>query len=289
MSIVSTVDEVLSRARSQVGLAIRYRLGGGAARAGRHTSADAKGTCDCSAFACWALGIDKQGSYPFLVSPGQPVEPGNQWYGTDNIWNDSVHIAVGLFSRIDAPAPGCLILYPRQRLSGKKSTPGHVGVVTSVGANGALSVLHCSSGNFKRSGDAIQETDDTVFRGKAGLVFSWCAAIALPAARFGPGAPGVSILHPVLVCVVATGPDGKAIEQVAKAVAADNPFGRRVDASGAADYPSPQEIAAWTAGVVAPGAVVLTPSGALFKVLTISQAKSAMVIDKAFADAAAGV
>lgn len=287
MAIVSTVEEVLARARSQKGLGIRYRLGGGTARAGRHTCADARGACDCSAFACWALGIDKQGSYPFLVSPGQPVEPGNQWYGTDNIWNDSVHIALGLFSRIHDPAPGCLILYPRQRLSGKKSTPGHVGVVTRVDAGGTLSVLHCSSGNSKKSGDAIQETDDAVFRGKAGLIYSWCAEIAVPAVPTGPRAPGVSMVHPVLFCVVAGGPDGDAIRQVAEPVAADNPFGRRVVVPGDAGYPAPQDVATWTAGVAEPGAVVLTPGGAFFKVLTVKQAKSEMVVDKAFADAAA--
>ena len=124
MGIVSTVDEVLTRARSQIGLGIRYKLGGGAIRASRHTCADGAGACDCSAFACWALGIDKQGSYPFLVPAGQPVEPGNQWYGTDNIWNDSVHIALGVFSKIEEPVPGCLVLFPAQRASRTKATPG---------------------------------------------------------------------------------------------------------------------------------------------------------------------
>jgi hypothetical protein len=287
MAIASNVDEVLARARSQAGLGIRYKLGGGSARASRHTCADTGGTCDCSAFACWALGVDKQGSYPFLVPAGQPVEPGNQWYGTDNMWNDSVHVALGLFSKIDRPIPGCLILYPAQRLSGKKSTPGHVGIVTKVGAEGAVVVLHCSSGNFRQTGDAIQETDDSAFRGKAGLIFAWYAGVAVPVTRVGPEEMAFSIVRPVVVCVVANGSDGAVITQVARTVAAENPFGRRVVAPGDAGYPSASDIAAWIQGVLAPGAVVLTPGGVPFKVLTVTQARSEMVIDKAFADAAA--
>ena len=82
-------------------------------------------------------------------------------------------------------------------------------------------------------------------------------------------------------------PDGKAITEVARRVALDNPFGRRVVSPGDAGYPAADVIASWTAGVPSPGAVVLHPSGTPFKVLTIVQARSEMVLDKAFADAAA--
>src|SRR5262245_61675576 len=148
----SSLDELLQRAESQKGLGIEYRLGGGAARAARRTCADAANTCDCSAFVCWALGIDKQGSYPYLVPPGKPVEPGNQWYGTDNIWNDAVHLEVGLFQQIADPLAGCIIVFPGRRRSDGKITPGHIGLVVRAGPAGVEAVLHCSSSNFKATG-----------------------------------------------------------------------------------------------------------------------------------------
>src|SRR5262245_55992642 len=126
-SPVSTVDELLERAESQKGLGIEYRLGGGAVRAARSTCADGAHACDCSAFVCWALGIDKQGSYPYLVPPGRPVEPGNQWYGTANIWHDAVHLEVGLFQQIADPLAGCIIVFPSRRRPDAKATPSHSG------------------------------------------------------------------------------------------------------------------------------------------------------------------
>jgi hypothetical protein len=290
MSDARTVDELLKRARSQKGLGIKYKLGGGTIKAGGHTCADANNACDCSAFVCWALGIDKQGSYPYLVSPGQPSVQGDQWYGTDNIWNDTVHLAMGLFQKISGPAPGSLILFPTQRVSGGKSTSGHVGIVTKISPTAALTVLHCSSGHFKATKDSMQETDDTVFRGKSGLVYAWCSRIAVApvsAARAsGPDAvPSLTLSKPVLFCVLADGGDGDDIRKVGETVAQDNPFGRRVVVRGGAGFPSGEDIEQWTAGIPTPGAAVLTPSGSLFKVLTVSQAKSELVVDKAFADA----
>lgn len=306
-----TVDELLARTRSQIGLKTKYLLGGGVFKANRHSCQDASGSCDCSAFACWALGVDKQGSYPYLVGPGQPVQPGNQWYGTDNIVNDAVHLAVGLFQKVDAPAPGALIVFPSQKAAGGKSTPGHVGIVTEVRADGSLRVVHCSSRNFKAKGDAIQETDDAVFKGRNGLIYAWCskivavapaakkaakavppaaaaAAAGSPAAAATTTASSFTLSSVVRFVVVAAGADGEAIRTVANAVAALNPFGRRVVAPGDADYPSAAQIASWTAGTASPGAVVLTPGGAPSKVLTISQAQKDLLVDAAFANAAAG-
>ena len=90
----------------------------------------------------------------------------------------------------------------------------------------------------------------------------------------------------VLFCILASGDDGKRIRAVAEKVAEDDPFARVVVGPGDEGYPGKTQIAEWKAKVKNPGAAVLLPDGSLFKVLTVSQAKSEMNVDKAFADAA---
>ena len=289
---VSAVEGLLERADSQKGLGIAYRLGGGVARASRDTCADAAHTCDCSAFVCWALGVDKQGSYPYLVPRGQPVEPGNQWYGTDNIWNDAVHLPVGLFQQIEEPAPGCVVVFPARRRADGRSTPGHIGLVVRVGPAGVEAVLHCSGGNFKATGDAIQETDDTVFRNRAGLIYAWCARIAatphpvtetrrVAATRTTP-----SLSKPVTLCVLAKGAEGERIRRVAQTVAADNPLGRRVAPRGDPSCPSEEILATRNRKAASRGAAILSPDGSLVEVLGVARARRATAVDKAFVAAA---
>ncbi len=287
----SSLDELFQRAASQEGLGIAYRLGGGAVRAARPTCADAAHTCDCSAFVCWSLGIDKQGSYPYLVPPNGIVEPGNQWYGTDNIWNDAVHLQMGLFQQIREPVPGCLVVFPARRRADGKTTPGHVGLVLRVGAQGVEAVLHCSSSNFRATGDAIRETDATVFRNRVGLIYAWCARIAPP----GPSAEtrrttsakaAVRLSKPATLCVLAKGRYGAKIRRVAEEVAADNPLGRRVARRGDSACPSEETLAAWTKDPASRGAAILSPDGSLSEVLGIARARRAAAVDAAFSAAA---
>gem|GEM_PF-2681540 len=40
------VDEVLNRATSQIGLGMKYKMGGGTYRAAKHTCADDTNSCD---------------------------------------------------------------------------------------------------------------------------------------------------------------------------------------------------------------------------------------------------
>jgi hypothetical protein len=279
-----TVDELFERARSQVGLKIRYKLGAGSFVASRHTCADSSGPCDCSSFVCWALGVDKRGDYPYLVPPGSEREPGGEWYGTDNIYNDALHINVGLFQQIDQPKPGCVVVFPTTWKNGKASPPGHVGIVTALDAKGSVAkVIHCSSSNFKNFGHAVQETDDAAFRGRS--VYAWCARIEPTEKTTGAGDVASLLALPVRFCVVATGTDQAAIVAAAKPLADLNPLGRRVVVPGDPDYPDAENIANWTKGVAQPGAVILRPSGDLFTVYTVAQAKSPARIEQAFIDA----
>lgn len=301
-----TVEELLERARSQVGLGIRYKMGGGTSKAARHTCADTKNTCDCSSFVCWALGIDKNGSYPYLRPPGNPPDPSGDWYGTDQIWEDAVRLRLGQFQQIDTPVPGCVIVFPTTWKSGKARPAGHCGIVSAVGRGQSLRVLHCSSGNFKAHGDAVQETNAGVFTDPR-TVFAWCGQIDLPMVRgkvadlglrdqagapatraraaFGAvAAAGVAVRF----IVVATGADETGIAQVAAAVASDNPIGRKVVRRGDPDFPSQAQITQLTAGVADPGAIVLRPNGTLFEVLDVEDAKNPAAVTEVFAFASEG-
>ena len=238
-----TVDDLMERANSQIGLGIKYKPGGGAITASRHTCGDVQNFCDASSFVCWALGVDKLGSYPYLLPPGQASQPTGECYDTDGIWNDAVHISLGLFQKVDRPARGSVVVYPTT-WKGEKPTPeGHVGIVTNVAASGAVkNVVHCCSANFKETGDAVQETAPDVFTSNPRTIYAWCSRVEPPQPSSAWGVAGaavaaVALNQPVRFCVVAAGAAGAQIETAARAVAGLNPFGRRVVIKGDADFP----------------------------------------------------
>ena len=287
-----TVEELLERARSQTGLGIKYKMGGGTSKAARHTCADSNNACDCSSFVCWALGIDKNGSYPFLRRPGTQPDPGGEWYGTDQIWDDAVNLRLGLFSKIDAPVPGCVIVFPTTWRDGRARPAGHCGIVTQVSGGRVKKILHCSSGNFRATGDAVQETDASVFTDLR-TVFAWCGRIDVPmvsgaVADLGLRAMGAAGFAPVRFIVVATGSNEQAIIDLAEEIAGSNSVGRRVVKRGDADFPGDAQISQLTGGAANSGAVVLRPDGTVFQVLTVQQARNAATVTRAFAFAAGG-
>jgi hypothetical protein len=282
-----TVEELLERARSQVGLGIKYKMGGGTSKAARHTCADSNNACDCSSFVCWALGIDKNGNYPFLRRPGTQPDPGGDWYGTDQIWDDAVNLRLGLFSKVNDPIPGCVIVFPTTWKEGKAKPAGHCGIVTQVAGGKLTKLIHCSSGNFKAKGDAVQETDPDVFTDPR-TIFAWCGRIDLPmvagaVADLGLRAMAAVAFAQVRFIVVATGNDGAAILALAEEVAGDNPVGRRVVKRGDPDFPSAGQLNQLTGGAANSGAVVLRPEGTVFRVLTVQQAKNAATVARSFA------
>lgn len=156
-----TPEQAVARARSMIGKGIRYKLGRGGIDPTGATPATPDGYCDCSGFACWVLGVSRKTDHPLYLKFNQG------WINTDAIVAD-VKTPVGLFSPTVA-RPGALIVYPR---AGKGV--GHVGIVTKVVNGKPELVVHCSSGNFKTSGDAVRETPPTVFNGPA-TVFAWWA------------------------------------------------------------------------------------------------------------------
>lgn len=177
--------ELVARARTQVNTGIKYQLGAGP-RSRRDVCAGGSDKyCDCSAFVCWCLGMDKlneQWGWLTALNGG--------WYNTSGMWYDAmVFERFGSFYELDQPAPGAVVVYPSRTLTGDSVSKryGHCGIVTECeiikGPDGrvgskASKVIHCSSGNYQRTGDAVQETNLEVFdRQKPYTAFAWCSGI----------------------------------------------------------------------------------------------------------------
>lgn len=133
----------LRRARRSVNKGVEYVLGKGGFDPAKPLGARS----DCSGFVAWALGIPRE-------------FPQGSWLQTTSYWQGGHAPGQGLFDPVEAAdcRPGDIIVYPDQ---GRKQ--GHMGIVTQVTNGRADKVIHCSSGNFRRHGDAILETDTAVF------------------------------------------------------------------------------------------------------------------------------
>lgn len=105
--------------------------------------------CDCSGFVAWAIGIPRE------LPPGS-----DHWLQTDTYWAGGADVGPGLFDRVSEPEarPGDIYVFPD---SGGRQ--GHMGIISEVSDGRPSKVVHCSSGNFRRTGDAIQETSTSVF------------------------------------------------------------------------------------------------------------------------------
>ena len=176
-----TPEEVIARARSQIGLGTVYKLGGGKTVPSGSTCHDEFNGCDCSAFVCWVLKMRKyQGEEFWWLNK---VNGG--WYNTDGIWVDARGMAedvgplyTGCFTEIDEPKPGCIAVYPAEWIS-KIAGPeiGHIGIVTEVTDFANWKIIHCSSGNYRGFQDAIRETENNSFINKAALLFAWPSSV----------------------------------------------------------------------------------------------------------------
>lgn len=145
---MTDLTRYLHRARSAVGLGTAYRLGRGGFKP---TALWIDRSSDCSGFVAWVLGLSR---VPKLSRPW--------WIETTAIHKD----ATGkrrVFERILEPTPGCVVVYPD--LNG---TQGHVGIVASVSP---LTVVDCSSGSYRRTGDAIREHGGEAFERRRDSIF----------------------------------------------------------------------------------------------------------------------
>ena len=167
--------EVIDRAMSQVGLGTVYRMGGGAHDPSAPDCRGEDGSCDCSALVAWVMGYRK-------YQPGLS-HLGTEWLNTDGIVLDS-DSDVGIYSRLALAVPGCVVVYPKASVArsiglvGRGPSVGHVGVVTDARGGKATRVVHCSSGNYRATKDAVRETDAAVFERVAYSRYAWCAMVA---------------------------------------------------------------------------------------------------------------
>lgn len=200
---MSTVDEVLTRARSAVGHATMYWLGQGGKdpgaalpssrlpagqlwptlpadqRAELEPLAKRQGidvhdphlvlnACDCSGYVCWALGFGRH------TEPASFTDPAG-WIFTDSIWADAMGPGKR-FQRIDRARPGALIVYPKE---GSDEHYGHVGIVVEADATGrATLVAHCSKANVLEAPfDAIKITAPDAFEHQRNSIYAWCRTV----------------------------------------------------------------------------------------------------------------
>lgn len=137
--------QTLQRAKSALFKKTIYKLGKGGFDPSKPLSAQ----CDCSGFIAWAIGI-----------PRELPPKSNKWLSTDEYWSGGKPVKAGLFIQKDITEAliGDLLVYPDK--GGKQ---GHIAVVSIVEKGKPVSIIHCSSGNYKNFGDAIRETGPGVF------------------------------------------------------------------------------------------------------------------------------
>ena len=116
-------------------------------------------TSDCVGTVVWGLGFDRYQKASFKVYGG--------WINTDSMLQEAEKYRTW-FEVIDTPELACLVVTPGVfATNGARLKAGHVGLVSGLPAEwdtetpdyGALSVVHCSSGQYKKTGAAIAETN----------------------------------------------------------------------------------------------------------------------------------
>jgi hypothetical protein len=141
-------NNLIERARSVINKGIKYKLGSGGVNPSLELPTSDK-QCDCSGFVCWVLGLSRKTTIPFYQKYGG-------WIYTDSMVED-VNRETGIFEKLAIPEVGCIVVY------GAGSKIGHVGIVSEVENEKMKKVIHCSSGNFIKYDDSIQETAPNVF------------------------------------------------------------------------------------------------------------------------------
>jgi hypothetical protein len=156
-----TAAELIARARSAIGRGIKYKLGAGGLSPKSELPSNADGECDCSGLSCWAVGLSRMTKHPlYLLYANKMRDTEYAWINTDSMYYDGFKRMSGYFELLQHARIGALILYPGDA---KRKLVGHVGIVSASDGSKATKVIHCSSGNFRSGGDAVQETSPALF------------------------------------------------------------------------------------------------------------------------------
>jgi len=150
-----TRKELIDKARAMTELPAKYAMGGGKLYPKGKDPLDENGKCDCSAFVMWCLGLPKfTDDFAWLTAWN------GGWFNTDGIWKSQRHTCGYFYNGPGTPAIGRILVYPAawvaRPVGGPKVGPrvGHVAIVS-----GPDRIIHCSSGNQRKHGRAIMETD----------------------------------------------------------------------------------------------------------------------------------
>jgi hypothetical protein len=114
--------------------------------------------CDCSGYIAWCVRASRG-----ALTDRVPAYKNAGGFNTDGIFRDALNPQPGgLFKRIDAAQPGCILVYPDYKDANGKARQGHVGLVIETKGpriEDVTRVIHCSFSNYKETQDAIQVTD----------------------------------------------------------------------------------------------------------------------------------
>lgn len=159
--------DTLARARSAVGKQIAYRLGKGGEDPRTALPCDADKRCDCSGFALWAIGVSRTVRVAHRWRDRFPPIDG-QPFGIDTtrIFADATGDRKA-FRIVELPEPGDLLVY-----GDRHGHEGHIGIISSTEQGIPVMVIHCSAGNFRTTGDAIQETTLQPFWETRGAIYA---------------------------------------------------------------------------------------------------------------------
>lgn len=157
--------ELIARARSAIGKGCRYGLGHGGYNPASDHPWDTEMRCDCSGFIAWVLRVSRHIEHPWYK------EQNGGWLETIAIVRDAKS-TFGFFTEVppDMARAGDVIVYGDRKSEDGSTRQGHVGLISEVSATGPAKAIHCSMGNERRSGDAIQETPSGFWINAGGIV-----------------------------------------------------------------------------------------------------------------------
>lgn len=96
-------------------------------------------TSDCVGFALWAYGVDRYQKGDFPLQGG--------WMNTTSIVEAAKAPQIGCVVPLAELAPGCLLVYPRNLLRGRRY--GHIGLYIGKYYDGIARVVHCHGPTLK--------------------------------------------------------------------------------------------------------------------------------------------
>jgi len=159
---------VVINAREAVGFDTRYALGAGGRLWHKATPWNPlTHKCDCTGFLAWCLEMDRKTNHPLYAKWN------GGWLESSAIARDAMLPGAGMFDRMlwTSAAPGDVLVW-----GDRDGHQGHVGIVSEAN-DGPQAVVHCSMGNYRATGDAIQETDVSIFLRNGAIVARYAGFI----------------------------------------------------------------------------------------------------------------